>query len=58
VRRLELLYGVMYGFPGVPLVYMGDELALDNDTDYLRDAAKEDDSRWVHRPAMPSLCSP
>ena len=31
VRRLELLYGVMFGFPGVPLVYMGDELALDND---------------------------
>ena len=35
VRRLELLYGVMFGFPGIPLVYMGDELALDNDPSYL-----------------------
>jgi amylosucrase len=53
VRRLELLYGVMFGFPGVPLVYMGDELALDNDPSYALDPAKADDSRWVHRPAMP-----
>jgi amylosucrase len=41
LRRLELLYGVMYGFGGIPLVYMGDELAL------------ADDSRWMHRPWMP-----
>lgn len=53
VRRLELLYGVMFGFPGVPLVYMGDELALDNDPSYALDPAKADDSRWIHRPAMP-----
>jgi amylosucrase len=53
VRRLELLYGVMFGFPGVPLVYMGDELALDNDTSYLADPTRADDSRWIHRPAMP-----
>ena len=53
VRRLQLVYGVMFGFPGVPLVYMGDELALDNDVSYLLDPAKEDDSRWIHRPAMP-----
>lgn len=53
VRRLELLYGVMFGFPGIPLVYMGDELALDNDPSYLIDDEKADDSRWIHRPAMP-----
>jgi amylosucrase len=53
VRRLELLYGVMFGFPGVPLVQMGDELALDNDPSYALDPAKADDSRWIHRPAMP-----
>ena len=52
MRRLQLLYGVMFGFPGVPLVYMGDELALDNDPSYVVDPAKEDDSRWVHRPEM------
>ena len=40
-------------FPGIPLVYMGDELGLDNDRSYLDDPEKADDSRWIHRPAMP-----
>ena len=53
LRRLELVYGVMFAFPGVPLVYMGDELALDNDRTYVADPEKADDSRWIHRPAMP-----
>jgi amylosucrase len=52
MRRLELVYGVMFGFPGIPLVYTGDEIALDNDRSYLTDSAKADDSRWIHRPAM------
>jgi amylosucrase len=52
-RRLQLVYGVMFGFPGVPLVYMGDELALDNDGTYLADPLRADDSRWIHRPEMP-----
>ena len=45
-------YGVMFGFGGMPLVYMGDELALDNDSSYLDDPDRADDSRWMHRPAM------
>ena len=53
LRRFDLVYGVMFGFPGVPLLYMGDELALDNDRTYLLDPAKADDSRWIHRPTMP-----
>ncbi|MFZ9629849.1 MAG: alpha-amylase family protein [Ilumatobacteraceae bacterium] len=53
MRRLELVYGVMFGFPGVPLVYMGDEIALDNDRTYLDDPEKAEDSRWIHRPSMP-----
>ena len=53
LRRLELVYGVMFSFPGIPLVYMGDELALDNDRTYLADPEKADDSRWIHRPEMP-----
>lgn len=53
VRRLLLGYGVVLGFPGIPLLYMGDELALDNDLSYLDDPELADDSRWMHRPAMP-----
>ncbi len=53
IDRLLLVYGVILGFGGIPLLYMGDELALANDTSYLARADRSDDSRWIHRPAMP-----
>lgn len=40
------------GYGGIPLLYMGDELALVNDTGYLADPAKAGDNRWMHRPPM------
>src|SRR3712207_5997440 len=52
VRRLVLLHSVAYGFGGIPLLFMGDELALRNDTGYLADAARAPDNRWMHRPPM------
>ncbi len=52
LRRLELIYAVVYSFGGVPLLYMGDEFAVRNDDSYLLDPAKADDNRWMHRPAM------
>ena len=52
VRRLVLLYSVVYGFEGIPLVYMGDELGLRNDLSYLADPALAPDNRWLHRPRM------
>jgi amylosucrase len=52
VRKLVLLYAVSYAFGGVPLLYMGDELALRNDESYLADPALADDNRWLHRPRM------
>jgi amylosucrase len=52
LARVELLYAVAFAFGGVPLVYMGDELALRNDRSYLADPAQRDDSRWLHRPRM------
>ena len=52
VRRLLLLYGLAFGFGGTPLVYMGDELALGNDTSYLSDPSRAGDNRWLHRPVM------
>ncbi len=53
VRRLLVGYGVVFAFAGIPLIYMGDELGLPNDYGYLADARHADDSRWLHRPAMP-----
>jgi amylosucrase len=52
VRRLLLLYGVAFAFGGIPLIYMGDELALANDHTYTDDLGHADDSRWIHRPVM------
>ena len=52
VRRLVLLYSVIYAYGGIPLLYMGDELALRNDSGYLADAARAPDNRWMHRPPM------
>ena len=50
--RLELLYAVVYAFGGIPLLYMGDELGVRNDTAFVSDPAKRDDNRWMHRPPM------
>ncbi|GAB3596219.1 alpha-amylase family protein [Angustibacter peucedani] len=50
--RLVLLYSVAYSFGGIPLVYMGDELALRNDPRWSEPADHADDNRWMHRPPM------
>jgi amylosucrase len=52
IRRLVLLYSVVYSFGGIPLLYMGDELALRNDTGYLAEPERAPDNRWMHRPPM------
>ncbi len=51
--RIFLLHAVAYGYGGIPLLYMGDEIALLNDNAYLDDARLADDNRWLHRPFMP-----
>ncbi|MBA8795279.1 amylosucrase [Friedmanniella endophytica] len=53
VRRYLLAYRLVLGFGGLPLIYMGDELALRNDHRYGEIAEHADDNRWVHRPRMP-----
>ncbi|HET9649469.1 MAG TPA: amylosucrase [Microlunatus sp.] len=53
VKRLLLAYRIVLGFGGIPLIWMGDELALRNDYDFVDDRDHADDNRWIHRPAMP-----
>ena len=50
VRRLLLLYGIVFAAGGLPLIYLGDELAVLNRYEYLDDPGQASDSRWVHRP--------
>jgi amylosucrase len=52
VRRLESMYAVAFSFGGIPLIYMGDELALRSDAGWAADPAHEHDNRWMHRPPM------
>lgn len=49
LRRIELLHGVMLAFKGIPLIYLGDELAMLNDYSYHTHPDHFNDSRWVHR---------
>ena len=53
IDRLLLGYAMVFGFGGLPLIYMGDELALRNDEGYHRVPEHADDNRWLHRPALP-----
>ena len=53
IRRLRCAYAIVYGFGGIPLLYMGDELALLNDRRYLDEPEHAGDNRWMHRPRMP-----
>jgi len=52
VRRLLLLYSVVYAYGGIPLLYMGDELGLPNDAHWADDPLHAADNRWMHRPSM------
>jgi amylosucrase len=53
IDRLMCMTAMVLGFGGLPLLYMGDELALLNDRSYTTDPARSDDNRWMHRPVMP-----
>lgn len=52
VRRLLLLYSVVFSYGGIPLLYMGDEVALRNDRSYLQHPERAPDNRWMQRPVL------
>ena len=49
IRRMLLLYGIIFTIGGIPLVYLGDEVATLNNYQYEEDPEKIGDSRWLHR---------
>ncbi|WP_404430942.1 amylosucrase [Microbacterium lacus] len=53
VDRVLLAHAIAMSTGGVPLLYLGDEVAQLNDYSYTDDAATSGDSRWVHRPERP-----
>ena len=49
VQHMLLLHSMIMSFGGIPLLYYGDEIGTLNDTAYLNDDNKINDSRWAHR---------
>lgn len=49
-QHILLLHSLILSFGGLPLLYYGDELGTLNDSSYLNDEHKANDSRWAHRP--------
>jgi amylosucrase len=52
VRRILLIHGIIISIGGIPLIYLGDEIATLNDYSYDQDPGKVGDSRWLHRGAF------
>ncbi|NVM79570.1 amylosucrase [Duganella sp. SG902] len=52
MRRLLLLHGLALSFGALPVLYMGDELAMENDYSYLHRPQHAMDSRWLQRPVL------
>jgi amylosucrase len=52
VQRILMGHALIAAFGGIPLIYMGDEIALLNDHSYRGVPEHAHDSRWIHRPAM------
>ena len=47
-----LLHSMLMSFGGIPLLYYGDEVGTLNDSSFLADESKANDSRWMHRPRI------
>ncbi len=52
IKIILLLHSMIMSFGGIPLLYYGDEIGTMNDSSYLNDPAKANDSRWAHRPRI------
>ncbi len=50
VQRMLLMYAIAFGYGGIPIVYMGDELCMPDDVSYRSDPLFHHDARWCHRP--------
>ena len=52
IDRILLGHALIASYGGIPLIYMGDEIAMLNDYDQLPDPSSAGDSRWIQRPFM------
>ena len=52
VRKDIMLHAFILSLSGVPVLYSGDEIGQENDTEYHSDPLKAEDSRYLHRGNM------
>jgi amylosucrase len=52
VARIRLAYAIVFGWGGIPVIWMGDELAQTNDDGWALEPGHESDNRWAHRPRL------
>ncbi len=52
VGRLYLAHAIIMGWGGIPVIWMGDEIAMSSDPDWASEPGHESDNRWAHRPRM------
>ncbi len=52
IDRILLIHSVIMTIGGIPLLYLGDEMAIVNDYSYRDEPHKVQDSRCVHRPVF------
>ncbi len=53
VARIRLAHAIIFGFGGLPVIWMGDEIGLLNDPDWASEPPHAADNRWAHRQRMP-----
>jgi amylosucrase len=52
IRRILLAHAIVLGWGGIPVLWMGDEIALPPDPAWAAEPGHESDNRWSHRPPM------
>ncbi len=50
IRRVLMIHSIILSIGGIPLIYIGDEIATLNDYSYREHPTTANDARWVHRP--------
>ncbi len=50
IRRILLIHGVTFTIGGIPMIYLGEEIGMMNDSSYAEILDKQGDERWLHRP--------
>ena len=52
IDRILLGHALIFGYDGIPLLYMGDELGYLSDYGFVDHPDHASDNRWLHRPKM------